>query len=54
MGFQMNKYDRCVANKTVNGKLCTICWYVDDTKILYVDTKVVDEIIAVIEEHLGR
>ena len=25
MGFQINKYDRCVANKTIDGKQCTIC-----------------------------
>jgi hypothetical protein len=22
---------RCIANKTINGKQCTIAWYVDDT-----------------------
>ncbi len=32
MGFKLNKYDPCVANKLIRGKQCTICWYVDDTK----------------------
>ena len=30
MGFELNKIDPCVANKTVNGKQCTIAWFVDD------------------------
>ena len=33
MGFKLNPYDRCVANKEINGKQCTIIWYVDDLKI---------------------
>ena len=31
-GFEINKYDPCIANKIVNGKQCTVCWHVDDTK----------------------
>ena len=32
VGFNLNPYDKCVANKTINGKQCTIAWYVDDNK----------------------
>ena len=32
MGFILNPYDACVANKIVEGSQCTIAWYVDDTK----------------------
>jgi len=32
-GFIINPYDRCVANKTVNGSQCTVLWHVDDLKI---------------------
>ena len=32
-------------NKTVYGKQCTICWHMDDIKILYVIPKVVDEVL---------
>ena len=32
MRFKINPNDPCVANKTVNGKQCTIIWYVDDLK----------------------
>ena len=30
MGFELNPYDICVANKMVNGKQCSIGYYVDD------------------------
>ena len=32
-GFIVNPYDRCVANKMVNGSQCTVLWHVDDLKI---------------------
>jgi len=32
-GFKINEYDQCVANKTINGKQCTIVWHVDDLNI---------------------
>ena len=43
-GFVLNPYDTCVANKTTNGKLCTIMWHIDDLNIYHVEPKVVDEI----------
>ena len=33
MGFKINPYDPCVANKIVNGHQMTICWHVDDLKV---------------------
>ena len=54
MGFKINEYDPCVANLKINGKQCTICWYVDDTKILHVDPRVVDHIIKKREDSLAR
>ena len=30
MGFILNPYETCVANKTINGKQCSIGYYVDD------------------------
>ncbi len=29
IGFEVNPYDPCVANKIINGKQMTICWHVD-------------------------
>ena len=54
MGFELNPYDPCVANKMINGKQCTIGWYVDDNKISHVDPDVVTSIIEKIEEKFGK
>jgi hypothetical protein len=39
-GFEINPCDFCVANKTINGKQCTVVWHVDDLKMSHVDSKV--------------
>ena len=39
MGFVLNPYDPCTANKEINGSQCTILWYVDDTKISHKDER---------------
>jgi hypothetical protein len=43
MGFELNPYDTCVANKMFGGKQCTIAWYVDNNKISHVEVKVVTD-----------
>lgn len=53
MGFTLNPYDKCVANKVINGKQCTITWYVDDNKLSHDDPKVVKEVLENINEHFG-
>ena len=37
MGFEINPYDPCVANKMVNGSQMTVTWHVDDLKISHKD-----------------
>ena len=54
IGFELNPHDPCVANKVINGKQCTIAWYIDDTKISHVDSQVVSDVIKQIEERLGK
>ena len=54
MGFQVNPYDMCVANAMIEGKQCTITWYVDDTKISHKNPKVVDVVIEKIEAKFGK
>ena len=49
-GFVINNIDKCVANKVINGKQCTIGWYVDDNIMGHKDSRVVTEVIAKIEE----
>ena len=41
-------------NKEINGKQCTIAWYVDDTMLSHKDANVVTEIIEQIEEQFGK
>jgi hypothetical protein len=54
LGFKINPYDQCVANKIINGSQCTICWYVDDNKISHVDPGVVTSVIHQIEAKFGK
>ena len=37
MGFEVNPYDPCVANKMVNGHQMIVCWHVDDLKVSHKD-----------------
>ena len=32
IGFELNPYDPCVANKMIGGQQMTLCWHVDDMK----------------------
>jgi hypothetical protein len=54
MGFELNPYDPCIANKMINGKQCTIAWYVDDCKISHVGSKQVDDILEQLEKQFGK
>ncbi len=42
-GFNLNPYDPWVANKEVNGEQLTVCFHVDNCKVLHLIPKVVDE-----------
>jgi len=53
-GFKINEYDQCVANKTINGRQCTVVWHVDNLKISHVDKKVVEDIIGLLNEKFGK
>ena len=49
IGFIINDYDKYVANKMINGKQCTITWYVDDVKVSHEDSEVVSNIFKILE-----
>jgi hypothetical protein len=53
-GFMINPYDFCVANKTINGKQCTIMWHVDDLKVTHVDSAVVTTILNLLDGKYGQ
>jgi hypothetical protein len=46
IGFKLNPYDPCVANKQIGGKQMTLAWHVDDMKVSHFLTKRVDDMIA--------
>ena len=54
LGFVLNPYDLCVANAIIDGKQCTIGWYVDDNIITRVDPNQVTWVIDKIEERFGK
>ena len=54
LGFQINPYDACVVNKTINGYQCTLAWHVDDIKASHKDPKVVNWIIETLKEEYGN
>jgi hypothetical protein len=45
IGFELNPYDPCVANKMIEGKQMTICFHVDDCKLSHRKPKVMDNMI---------
>ena len=55
MGFELNPYDHtCVANKTINGKQCSIGYYVDDNICTHVEEIVLREIADAVEDMVGK
>ena len=54
LGFTINPYDACVANKDVDGSQFTICWHVDDFKLSHRSAKVVSEIIQRLQDEFGK
>ena len=46
LGFEINPYDPCVANKIINGKQMTIVWHVDDLLVSHAESSEVDTILT--------
>ena len=54
MGFKLNPYDKCIANRiTEDVKQCTIVWHVDDCIAAHVDQKVLDHLGKKMMHHFG-
>jgi hypothetical protein len=45
LGFELNPYDPCVANKMVNGHQLTVSWHIDDLKVSHKDPEIIDNFI---------
>ena len=54
MGYVINPYDKCVANRYIGEKQCTLTWYVDDNKISHVEKDVITAELETITEHFGE
>jgi hypothetical protein len=53
-GFEINPCDWRVADKTTDGKQCTVLWHVDDLKTSHVDSAAVSAVIGMIDEEFGK
>ena len=54
MGFTINPYDKCMANKTIEDTQCTVCWYVDDNKVSHVNDQVNTLVADAVEKNSGN
>jgi hypothetical protein len=54
IGFIINPYDPCVANKIIEGKQMTICFHVDDFNLSYCKKKVTDTMIEYLREEYEK
>ena len=45
IGFELNPYDPCVANKIINRKQLTLVWHVDDIKARHDEEEVVTRMV---------
>ena len=54
MGFELNPYDPCVANKTINEKQCFIGYYVDDDIATHDSDKVLKQVAETVEKQVGK
>ena len=55
MGFKLNAYDKCIANRTdEDGNQCTIAWHVDDCIATHIDQRVLDELGEKMIHHFGE
>ena len=53
MGFKLNPYDPCVANRIVDGHQQTVTWHVDDLKISHKDPAVNTQLIKALAKIYG-
>ena len=54
IGFELNPYDPCVANKTINGKQLTLVWLVDNIKASHVEAEAVKRMAKCIRKTYER
>ena len=53
IGFEVNPYDICIANRIVKGNQQTVTWHVDDIKVSHIKPEVNNEFCKWCEEKYG-
>ena len=53
MGFVFNPYNKCVANKIINGKQYIVVFNVDNNKVSHKDPTVVTQVLDEISKNFG-
>ncbi len=53
MGFEINPYNPCAANKVVNGTHITVRWHVDDLMISHISRREIMEFVRRIKDIYG-
>ena len=54
IGFTVNPYDACVANRTIQGTQHTVVWHVDDIKSSHINPRVNDEFLEWLIRQYGE
>jgi Reverse transcriptase (RNA-dependent DNA polymerase) len=54
IGFKVNPYDPCVANRKINGTQHTVTWHVDDLKSSHKQAKVNDQFLSWLQKTYGQ
>lgn len=50
----MNPYNRCVVNKIIKEKQCTIIWHIDDLKLSHVRQSMLEDITKKLSAKYGQ
>ncbi len=53
MGFEINPYDPCIANKMINGSQMTLRWHVDDLMISHTSNEAISQFLRALKDIYG-
>ena len=54
LDLKLNPYDKCVGNKEIDEKQCTVAWHIFDNKVSHSDKNAVLEVIELLEVFFGK
>ena len=53
-GFEQNEYYWCVINQMIEGKQCTIAWYVNDIKMSHAQQEALEGLLTSLNKEFGK